>query len=269
LKIYFMAVMALFLQPYSLLAQATATIPATALTEASDSLIVSGEFDHIGPNTNGTAGSFQWLHADGHHFVYQAGVSSQLLGQTHWTLATAGLVWFQRRWTVESSLRAGHGSATVTGGFPYLDFLGAVTYRATPHLVTNVKAEYIDVATSHGSLFGAGVCICDTHRYSTTVSFAHSALGNLATEFVSIREERLGRTVSPFFDASVGKSLPRLLDPALDVYSSPTHTYSFSGGSRFSLTSRTILTAAASYGRTGAFQTITIALSSNFKIRGD
>jgi hypothetical protein len=246
------------------------TISGVAASGASDSLIVSGEWDHIFPGIQGGSGSFDWLHTTEGHLAFLAGGSSSVLDNSHWTIGHGEFIVLKPRWTLETSFRVGHGGTNLpSGGFGYQDYFGLFTYRLSKHLYPDVKEEYVNIGSSYGNLIRAGVCICAVHRWSHTISAAHSAGGNLATEYVSLREEVFSRKLVPYAELSIGKYLPKLVNPVLNVFSSSEHTVSLTTGTRVNLTNRQNLTLAASYVKTGQITTLSLSAAFGIKVRGE
>jgi hypothetical protein len=246
----------------------TSTIAGTRTSGLADTLYLGGESDHIFPGIQGGSGTLDWVHSPNSQWSLVGGFSSDVLGTSSWTYGHAGVVYFHPRWTVETSFKAGKGS-TGPDPFKYQDYYGIFTYQLSQHFYPVVKEEYISIGASYGNLVKAGICACGFHRFSTTISGAHSTSGNLATEYISLREETAKGKFEPYMEVTAGKILPRLVNPALTLYTSSYSTYSVTGGSRVITSHRTSFSLAASYITSGPTSTLSFAVSTAIKIRGE
>ena len=193
-------------------------ISAPALSDA-DFLIITGGVDQFTSGNNGRNGSIDWVHTDKKARTYAAGGAMFSVADSRWTFGKAGIAFHSgERVVIQGQVRIGGGHAG-SARFPYQVYDGGLTYKASNHLYLEYHHQYLLIDETRGHLFTPGVMFRPIPRATVEVTYTHSALGNLATRFVTGRFDFRMRPASLLGGFSAGHTTPEVFN--INVGSQP------------------------------------------------
>ena len=185
---------------------------AAATTLSSDALIATGEWERSSGGLSGGGGSLDWLHTARPGTNVSLGLAAYRLGGSQRTLGRAGAFFpIAARWTLEPQVSLGGGN-TAGVGFLHQQYRATLGFRASSRLYLRAQEEYFHIGDSNGHLLSGGVSVLPSRLLSIDMSYAHSAGGNLGTQFVSGRFDLYRRTLRPFAGFAVGQTAPVVFD---------------------------------------------------------
>ncbi|MBV8911037.1 MAG: hypothetical protein JOZ89_09775 [Gammaproteobacteria bacterium] len=175
--------------------QAAATAPAAVTDER---LVLSGNGAKLSQDHGGGGGSATFLASSGGN-VLGVGVEYQEIANSHWTngvfsgaLALGQIV---PRATLYVDARDGAGDIG-PHAFHYTVADGGVIGTLTQWLSVQLEERYVDIDKNHGNLPKLGVSLRVAPPLLVTVSYAHSAGGNLEGRLTSVRLDYVSRSFS-------------------------------------------------------------------------
>ncbi len=185
---------------------------APAATPGTDSLIVAGEWNHFVPAVNGGNGSVDWVHAGENGRTYTGGVAVFAISNSHWAFGRVGASFRPRpRFTLQGQASVGGGS-TPGAEFYYQIYEGGLSYKVSQRLYLKFADEYIRIAATHGSLLKTGIIFVPARRLATDFTYAHSAGGNVGTEFFAGRFDVNVRKITVLSGFAVGRATPEIFN---------------------------------------------------------
>lgn len=190
---------------------------------ADDRLLFVGSVSHI-PNVNaGLGGQVYWLHDFSSAAKFNIGIERNSLGDGDWTVGSvsgafihSGTTTSPRQYGLNGEIHQGSGSDSVHS-FKYQVLAGGLSYALTRRLTVQLEERYINVDTSHGHLPKFGLAFTADPRWLATVSYAHSAFGDLRTELFAARIDVSQSDARLLAGVALGKAAPAVanLQPSL------------------------------------------------------
>jgi hypothetical protein len=166
---------------------------APSATGLGDKLLLSANASRLSGTTGGGGGQLDWLHDLDPATKTAAGVEYQSLAGGNWLVGS--LIAAHACDPDSSSMRdcslSGevHEGAGNTGAhsFRYTILAAGFSHAVGRELIVQLEDRYVDVDTSLGHLPKVSLAYLSGSRLLTTLSYAHSVGGNLATELLAAR----------------------------------------------------------------------------------
>jgi len=198
---------------------APATAPARPAFQPDNRLVLSGDGASLtGVNGNGGGGSISYLGQVSPNALVGVAGEYQTLAGSHWEFGSLNLAYShalsqRTRWSISGEAHEGSGmSGSKHFGYA-IEALGAGL--AVPGgLALSVEERQIDVDTSHGSLPKAGLSKTWGTHWMTSVGYAQSSGGNLATQYGLARIDFLSRPIQLVAGGDFGHVAPAVLNIA-------------------------------------------------------
>lgn len=194
---------------------AAAAAPAT--WQPDNRLILSGDGDSLtGISGHGGGGSLGYLDEINPNALIGVAGEYQTLAGSHWEFGSLNFAYSHAltqssRWNISGEAHEGSGqSGRSHFGYAIEALGGALT---VPGGVTlSAEERQIDVDTSHGSLPKAGLSKAWGTHLLTSVGYAQSTGGNLATQYGLARIDIISRPVQFVLGGDFGHVSPSVLD---------------------------------------------------------
>ncbi len=177
--------------------QAVADVPADAAAAppaaaAQDRLMLSADGSHLSGTGGGGGAQVAWLH-DLDAAKTAAALEYQTLAGGDWVVGTLSGARAcnarsasMRDCSLNAEAHLGAGRAG-SHSFRYTILAGGFNYALSRRLSAQLEDRYVDVDSSRGHLPKASLTLLPGSRALTTLSYAHSLGGNLATELLVAR----------------------------------------------------------------------------------
>jgi len=185
-------------------------------SQSDDRVIISGDGATLTGANDGGGGSLAYLHQFTPGTLIGIAGEYQNLAGSHWEFGSANVAYGhalvgQTRWNLSAEAHEGSGAAGATRFGYAIEALGAgLTLPA--NLTLSAEERQIDVDTSHGSLPKVGLAKAWGTHWLTSLGYAHSSGGNLATEYGLVRIDFLSAPIQLLAGADVGHVAPAVLD---------------------------------------------------------
>lgn len=185
---------------------------------ADDQLIVSGNGATLTGTSGGEGGSLNYVH-DMTRGVISAGGEYQKLATSRWAFGSltgalrAGTG--DTKWTIAGEAHHGAGELDEAVGTHHYGYnVDALGVSGTFHneLTLQLETRQFDIDTTHGNLPKVSLGMLWARSWLTTVSYANSVSGNLATEYAGLRIDRYGRVYSFAIGGAAGHVAPAVVN---------------------------------------------------------
>jgi hypothetical protein len=195
----------------------TPAAAAAPLWQPDDRLILSGDGDSLtGIHGTGGGGSLGFLAPVSPDTLLSVGGEYQSLAGSHWefgsfTTAFSHALTSSTRWNISAEAHEGAGQSGHVH-FGYGIEAGGLGITVPTGLTLSAEERQIDVDTSHGSLPKVGLAKAWGPHWLTSIGYAQSAGGNLATEYGVARLDFLSAPIQVFVGGDAGHVAPAVLD---------------------------------------------------------
>jgi hypothetical protein len=192
--------------------------PGPPVVQPDNRIIVSGDWDtlNIGGPHAGAGGSLGYLGQPTVNTLVGIGGEYQTLAGSHWEFGSVSGAYSHAltvatRWNINGEAHEGAGQSGSTR-FKYgIEALGAGLSLPSEVALT-AEDRQLDVDTSHGNLPRAGLSKGWGRQWLTSVAYAKSVGGNLATDYGLARIDFISTPVRLLAGASFGHVAPAVLD---------------------------------------------------------
>jgi hypothetical protein len=197
--------------------QAPTASAAQSTWQPDNRLILSGDGDSLtGVSGHGGGGSLSYLDEINANALIGVAGEYQTLAGSHWEFGSLNLAYSHAltqstRWNINGEAHEGSGQSGTTHFGYAIEALGAGL--TVPGGVTlSAEERQIDVDTSHGSLPKAGLSKAWGTHLLTSIGYAQSTGGNLATQYGIVRIDIISRPVQFVLGGDAGHVSPAVLD---------------------------------------------------------
>jgi hypothetical protein len=195
----------------------------TRAVPSADSILLTASADRFNSGELGSNASLDWIHHSASlprpRRTHTLGLAVYSAGDSRWSFGKLGAAYpLNDRITVQGQGSVG-GGKTAGNGFGYQVYDNSVTAKVDPHFYFRLGHQFYRIAGSRSYLLKPGLVLVPTRRVQADLTYAHSALGNIGSQFFSGRIDFATRAVDWLGGLSWGDSTPGNLN--LEIESAP------------------------------------------------
>ena len=150
-----------------------------------DMLVFTTGLDHYQTGGLGSNGSLDWIRHSRGSEIYTIGFGVFSNPASHWSFGRFGAVRpLNPKVSLQAEATVGAGG-DAAGRFGYQIYEGELSYKCSRVLYVRAGDKFLSISDTHGHLLRSGIDLFPVRNLQAHVTYAHSASGNLGTQYVS------------------------------------------------------------------------------------